>query len=228
MEWIIQQRQGEFIIKGEEARMESNLVLYYQGHASLRITTEGGKVIYVDPYAGDGYDQPADLVLMTHDHYDHVDLGKIRRKAPDFRVIRWKDALHEGVYETYELGYVKVEAVPAGNNPNHDIRRCVGFVLTFPSGVTLYLSGDTSYGKQMEELGKRNLDYAFFCGDGIYNMDVKEASRCAQIVRARHSIPYHLAPGKLFDREKAEEFDGPGKIILEPGEQLELKSGEKG
>ena len=42
--------------------------LLYQGHGSLRITTAEGKVIYIDPYAGEGYDVPADLILVTHGH----------------------------------------------------------------------------------------------------------------------------------------------------------------
>ncbi|MBR4667318.1 MAG: MBL fold metallo-hydrolase, partial [Butyrivibrio sp.] len=46
--------------------------LLYQGHASVRITTPEGKTIYVDPYAGEGYDVPADLILETHGHFDHT------------------------------------------------------------------------------------------------------------------------------------------------------------
>ena len=45
--------------------------LLYQGHGSFRICTAAGAVIYVDPFAGDGYDRAADLVLVTHEHYDH-------------------------------------------------------------------------------------------------------------------------------------------------------------
>jgi hypothetical protein len=39
--------------------------LYYQGHGSCRVTADDGRVIYVDPYAGGGYDKPADIILVT-------------------------------------------------------------------------------------------------------------------------------------------------------------------
>ena len=42
--------------------------LLYQGHGSLRIVAAKGKVIYIDPYAGKGYDLPADLILVSHGH----------------------------------------------------------------------------------------------------------------------------------------------------------------
>lgn len=45
--------------------------LLYQGHGSLRLTTDSGKVIYIDPFAGEGYDEPADLILVTHQNHDH-------------------------------------------------------------------------------------------------------------------------------------------------------------
>ncbi len=64
--------------------------LLYQGHASARIVTNEGKVIYIDPYAGEGYDLPADLILVTHDHYDHTGIDKISQKNPDCYIITWK------------------------------------------------------------------------------------------------------------------------------------------
>ena len=59
-------------------------------------------------------------------------------------------------------------------------------------------------------------------------MGVEEASRCAELVAACHSIPMHLVPvhdvrqAVLFDEEKAAAFSGPGKTVLRPGEELQL------
>ena len=57
--------------------------LTYQGHGSLRFVSNGGMVLYLDPFAGQGYDLPADLILVTHDHHDHnrVDLVTQSRAA---------------------------------------------------------------------------------------------------------------------------------------------------
>ena len=196
--------------------------LLYQGHGSLRIVTAEGKVIYIDPYAGDGYDLPADLILVTHGHDDHNAVKKIKNRNEGCRVITWKEGLVKGEYKTFDLDYVTVEAVQAGNNKNHSIKSCVGWVLTFPDGVTLYVSGDTSTTEQMKELGRRNLDYAFFVCDGVYNMDMKEAIACAKTVNAKHSIPYHMVPGKAFDEKKAEAFNVPNRLIVPAGTEIIL------
>ena len=200
--------------------------LLYQGHASLRIVTAEGMVIYIDPYAGEGYDLPADLILVTHNHSDHNAVKKIRNRNEGCQVITWKEGLSKGEYKTFDLGYAVVEAVQAGNNPNHSIKQCVGWVITFTDGVTLYVSGDTSTTDQMAELAERDIDYAFFVCDGIYNMDTEEASACAKLVNAKRSIPYHTAPGKLFDAEKAEQFDTPNRLILPAGEKIFLEKQE--
>ena len=76
--------------------------LLYQGHASLRITTSKGKIVYIDPYAGEGYDKPADMVLITHEHYDHNGIHLIHLKDTTV-VIRSKDALQNGIY--YDFDY---------------------------------------------------------------------------------------------------------------------------
>ena len=129
----------------------------------------------------------------------------------------------KGEYKTFDLGFATVEAVQAGNNPNHNIRECVGWLITLPEGITVYVSGDTSATDQMAELAEREIDYAFFVCDGIYNMDMDEAIACAKLVNAKHSIPYHMAPGKLFDAQRAELFDVPGRLILPAGGEIVLE-----
>ena len=197
--------------------------LLYQGHGSFRIVTAEGKVIYVDPYAGDGYDLPADLILVTHGHQDHTAVKLMKKRNEDCRIITYKESLVKGEYKTFDLGYATVEAVQAGNNKNHNIKECVGWVITLPGGITVYATGDTSTTEQMAELGERNIDYALFVCDGKYNMDMEEAIACAKLVNARHSIPYHMAPGKLFDQKRAEQFDVPNRLIIPAGEEIILE-----
>lgn len=197
--------------------------LLYQGHGSLRIVTAEGKVIYVDPYAGDGYDLPADLILVSHNHQDHNAVKLIKNRNQGCQVITYKEALVKGEYKTFDLGFAVIEAVQAGNNRNHNIKECVGWLITLSGSVTIYATGDTSTTDQMAELAQRNIHYAFFVCDGKYNMDMEEAIACAKLVNAQHSIPYHMAPGKLFDQKRAELFDVPNRLILAAGEEITLE-----
>ena len=197
--------------------------LLYQGHGSLRIVTGEGKVIYVDPYAGEGYDLAADLILVSHGHPDHSAVDLIRNRSADCRIITNAEALVDGVYKTFDLGYATVEAVQAGNNKNHDINVCVGWLITLSGGVSVYATGDTSTTEQMAALADRHIHYAFFVCDGRFNMDMDEAMACAGLVNAKYSIPYHMAPGELFDQERAELFDVPGRLILPAGMEIALE-----
>lgn len=193
--------------------------LLYQGHGSYRITGNDGTVIYFDPYAGTGYDLPADLILVTHQHGDHNQVG-LCAQNPGCVVITEKEALAGGQYHTFHVGKVRIEAVEAYNR-NHKKEQCVGYIITI-DGVTIYGAGDTSTTAQMSELAARKLDYALLPGDGFYNMSVEEASSCAEIIGAAHNIPIHLKPGALFDRARAESFTGPNRLIVEPGEEITL------
>ena len=198
--------------------------LYYQGHASVRITTADNKVIYIDPYAGDGYDLGADLILVTHGHQDHNKTELVTSRNEGCRVITHEDAVVGGEHKSFDLGYVKIDAVRA-ENKTHDPAKCAGYVLTFPNGVRLYMSGDTSTTAQMGDLRARGIDYAFFCADGTYNMDIEEAARCAELVGARRNIPYHLPHDKEnpFDRAFAESFAADGLLVVAPGETIALE-----
>ena len=172
---------------------------------------------------------PADLILITHAHSDHNQIDLIEQRNEDCRIITQNEALVNGVHQKFELGYVTVEAVEAGNNPTHDINECVGYVLTLSDGVSIYVSGDTSTTEQMAELAEKEIDYAFFCCDGHFNMDTEEASRCADLVKAKYSIPYHTKTSPLdsnFDIEKAEMFEAENRLIIDMGEEILLQPNE--
>lgn len=70
--------------------------ILFQGHGSLRLTTKQGTVVYLDPYVGEGYEVPADIILVTHQHSDHKQIDKPAKKAScimqgiPLRLLRWK------------------------------------------------------------------------------------------------------------------------------------------
>lgn len=193
--------------------------LLYQGHASFRLTSKDGIVVYVDPYVGEGYDAPADIILVTHQHGDHNQVQLPARKD-NCVVITEADALRDGIHQTIFVDGIEIEAVTASNK-NHDPKKCVGYMITI-DGIKLYAAGDTSTTEQMASFAERNLDYALLPCDGVYNMDLKEAAVCAEIIGAKHNIPIHMKPKALFDRKRAEVFDAPNRLIVEAGEEITL------
>jgi L-ascorbate metabolism protein UlaG (beta-lactamase superfamily) len=195
--------------------------MLYQGHGSYRFITSGGIVVYVDPFAGKGYDMVADLVLITHEHYDHNKIELIKMKSST-QVIRSKDALKGRKYNTFKVGDINISSTPA-YNMHHNVDACVGFVLSF-DGLNIYCAGDTSFTAYMENtLSKESIDYAILPTDGIFNMDAAEAAHCADIIGAKHAIPVHMAPGELFSQQVTDSFlPQHGRIILHPGETLKL------
>lgn len=192
------------------------------GHASVKIKTTDGRVIYIDPaYRGD-YSETADIILVTHGHDDHNKI--LQCKSDDeTRTINYKDSLIDGEYQSFDFDGIKIEAVPAENS-NHPRSSCVGYILSF-DGISLYHAGDTSYVEEMDSLAERKLDYALFPIDGKYNMDAAEASDCAEKVGAAHSIPIHIkGVSDQYDADKAAAFSPSGAMQLAYGETVRLSA----
>lgn len=205
--------------------------MLYQGHGSYRFVLEDKTVIYVDPFAGNGYDLPADVILVTHEHFDHNQVDKMPH-ANGCSIIRAAD-MHPtpSSYLSVSTHGIRVSAVQACNK-NHPIDECVGFILELDS-VSFYAAGDTSMTDDMRsgKLAALALDYAVFPADGVYNMDTAEASQCAKLVDAAHSIPVHLVaidnpddPSQLFSLDRARKFTTRGRIILSAGQSISLEN----
>ena len=192
--------------------------LLFQGHGSLRLTADDGRIIYIDPYKGKGYDLPADIILVTHQHTDHNRLKRCAQK-PDCTIITNVEALAGGSHNDFDIGGILIQAVEASNK-NHDPKLCVGYIVTI-DGVKVYASGDTSKTKQMETFAGLELDYALFPCDGLFNMGPHEAAECAVLIGAKHNIIIHPKPGGSI-RKKAEKWNAPNKLIIEPGEEIDL------
>lgn len=193
--------------------------LLYQGHGSMRLISDKGTVIYIDPYIGGGYDEAADIILVTHQHSDHNNIN-LPAHAPDCEIIQNMDALRNNEYRKFTVKDVHIEATEAYNKI-HPKNKCVGYLVSV-DGILIYFSGDTAQTKQMETLADRHIDYAFLPIDGIYTMNIKKAVKCAELINARHTIPIHMAPGKLFDMNMAENFITKGAMIMKPGDEIEL------
>ena len=194
--------------------------LFYQGHGSLRLTANDGRIIYIDPYAGkdESYKKPADIILVTHQHHNHNKIQRCAQK-PGCRIITNEEALSGGRHNEFNVDGIMIRATLAGNKM-HDPKKCVGYIIIL-DGVKIYASGDTSKTKQMEQFAALEIDYAILCGDGIFNMGPEEAAACARLIGAKHNMLVHLKPGESVQK-KSEKWTAPHKLIVEPGQEIEL------
>jgi len=202
--------------------------LLFQGNASVRLTAKNGTVIYIDPVYGEGYDVPADIILVTHEHSDHISnelIEQIQKK--NTTIIKNAEAQKGGKYNTFKIRGIKIEAVEA-YNANHNRVTGVGYIVTI-DGIQVYHAGDSNKTAQMETFSARNLDYVLLPCDGTFNMDAEKAAACAEIIDGKHNIPIHTGPfdtrgnpKELFNLNIAARFTAPNRLIIEPGEEIKL------
>lgn len=200
------------------------LKIFFVGHGSLYLT-HGGKVIHVDPVGseGDYANFPkADLILVTHEHGDHLDAAAIGLLGKDgTRVIvssscagKVPGALVMANGERRVVDGIEVEAVPAYNilnkrpdgNPFHPKGRGNGYVVTV-GGKRVYVAGDTENIPEMAAL--KGIDIAFLPMNLPYTMTPEMVAEAARTFRPKVLYPYHFGQTdtgrlvKLLEKEPA-------------------------
>lgn len=216
-ESVTEETGGEESATATEKAAKTTLT--YIGHASVKIVSADGIVIYVDPNKEADYSDEADIVLVTHGHSDHKPHKDVKVKE-DGTTITWKEALPApDDYQSFDIKGVHIEAVPAMNS-NHNRNSCVGYLITV-DGIKIYHAGDTSMMDTMSELIGKEIDYALYPIDGIYNMDAGEATEVANLINAKYNIPIHeLDTGET---RKSDNFQPKSRLVLEYGETIILK-----
>lgn len=188
------------------------------------VILRGPKTVVIDPFKV-GVIPEVDLVLITHDHFDHfspedlaqiIDPGRTALVGPESCL---ENLMHIRTLETEFMvagnervvANVLLRAVPAYNinkfkapgEPFHPREAgYLGYIVTM-SETKFYHTGDTDFIKEMKNLGP--IDVMFVPISGTYVMTVDEAVEAVKAVKPRLAIPMHYG-AIVGDRPQAEEF----------------------
>jgi len=167
--------------------------------------------------------RPPDLILISHEHFDHCSPEDINRlRQPDTVIIgspaaaakiKGAQAMRPG--ERLSVKGVEIEAVPAYNiNKRFHPREAggLGFILTI-EGERLYFAGDTDFIPEMKEI---RCDIALLPVSGTYVMTAEEAAQAAAAIRPKVAIPMHYGAGVAGSEADAERFRSlyPGTVVI--------------
>ena len=172
-------------------------------HSCIRI--EDKYVIYFDPFKVNKNYNDADIIFITHSHYDHYskeDINKIRKKDTIFiapidllNTLLNNDIIKENIItvvpnEKYTVNGINFKTIPAYNtnkqfHPKEN--NWVGYLIK-PNNITYYIAGDTDITKENKKI---KCDIAFVPVGGTYTMDYKEAGDLINIIKPQMAISTH-------------------------------------
>ena len=222
--WEKTVNHGPRFISRKEPIMLRGITWFH--HSSLLIQ-KGGKAVYIDPWELPDEAPKADVVLITHEHFDHYSIGDIKKIsgpktqtiAPNSmlgRVMQKVKYLKPG--DKIAIDNFTIEAVAAYNEKQSfhpSSSQWLGYILEIDS-MRYYHAGDTDFIPEMKGL---KVDVAFLPVGGTYTMDAEVAVKAAEAIEARLVVPIHW--GKVVGTEQdavlfCQKYKGKSEI-LKPG-----------
>jgi L-ascorbate metabolism protein UlaG (beta-lactamase superfamily) len=183
-----------------------NVEIHFIGHASLMFKVKG-TIIYTDPVRSSGnYDflPKADIILVTHEHGDHLDAKLITDLKKESTLVFCNEnslakipwAMVMKPNDRQEINNIIIEAIPAYNiiherapgQPYHPKGAGIGFILTI-GGKRIYIAGDTENTPEMKALN--NIDVAFLPMNLPYTMTPEMVADAARVFKPKILYPYH-------------------------------------
>jgi len=218
----------------------NNLGLYWLGHSSFLI--KSNKKIYIDPYQIPENSEQADIIFITHSHYDHCsfeDIKKIVKKNTKIiltadsqsKITKLSIPVEIKIVEPnkeFFIENIKVNTIPAYNLENHGHDKeegWVGYIIKIKDTI-IYHAGDTDFIPEMNNLtgyNQKNIKFiALIPIGGRFTMNVDEAVEAVKKIKPFLAIPMHY-DNLIGTKEDAEEF-----VSLCKKEGIESKILDKG
>jgi len=224
------------------------------GHAAFEVVTGGGKKILIDPWITGNPMCPAkkedfkdvDIILVTHDHFDHLgedvpylvkDSDAVIVVQPELTAKLKESGIEDknfiygmgmNIGGTAEVGDIKVAMVQAFHSAGAG-SPC-GFIITLEDGKKIYHAGDTGIFASMKTLGEvYDIDVALLPIGSVFVMDPLQAAHALQMLQPKKVIPMHYKSFPIlvqdageFVRLAGEKAPGVEVKVLEPGQELEV------
>ncbi|MEK6973381.1 MAG: MBL fold metallo-hydrolase [archaeon] len=190
-----------------------NLEIELLKHDTVKIKIKK-KIIYIDPFKIENGNDRADIIICTHEHFDHCSAQDIQKIRKDETVIIGPSGVIKKLGEGKEIkvgqrlngSEVKIQAVEAYNigKKFHPKGLGIGIVIEI-DGIKIYHAGDTDLIPEMKELAGK-IDIAFLPVSGTYTMNAGEAAKAAEIIKPKIAIPMHYNAGIAGAEKNGEEF----------------------
>ena len=229
----------------------ANTKISFLGHAGFQITSEKGKILIIDPWLTDNPlatcqaedITKADIVLVTHDHFDHIadaagivkatgailvgmpeTVGRLKEEAaiPDSQIVFGMGMNIGGTVISDGISITMTQAFHSSQTASP-----AGYIIKLENGFTRYHAGDTGIFSSMKILGEIfHINLAMLPIGGVFTMDPKQATFAAKLLEVNTVIPMHYKTFPILEKDTSSyveimEKEAPNikVIVLDPGEE---------